>query len=285
MEGFIKEEGKWYFYKDGKKIKSQWVMDKNSKWYYIGKDCVMVTGWFQTHKNGDTWFFAFDKTTDNQGKRFYAGEIVTGWLKYNNQWYFLEPSNTDTLGSMYCDGVYKIDNKEYTFNKNGQLEDNNLVSNKCIKFIKEMEGFYARKYDDGCGVITQGYGCTGNEIISWNDTVSEEVASEKLVTLLDNIYAPPIKKALQEKGIILKQNEFDALVSMAYNIGVQGLLRSTLFNNICKGVRNPVIITNNFLTWSLGDLNGDGTLDTIEGLLRRRRLEANIFLNGQYSTN
>ena len=95
----------------------------------------------------------------------------------------------------------------------------------------------------------------------------------------NNKYYPPIKKELDRRGVTLKANEIDALVSMAYNVGYAGVLGSTLFKNVCNGVRNPKTITSNFTAWS----KAGGK--TITGLLRRRKAEAKIFLYGIYENN
>lgn len=147
-----------------------------------------------------------------------------------------------------------------------------LVSKQCVDFVKEFEGFYSNPYYDIVGVKTLGYGMTGKEIEGLN-YVSEQQASKMLEDLLNNKYALPIKNDLDKKSIVLNQNQFDALVSMAYNIGIGGLLGSTLYKNICNGVRDKDTITTNFQSWS----NAGGK--RVEGLFRRRTEEAKMFFN------
>lgn len=48
-DGWIKEGGKWYYYEDGKMIKSKWEIYKG-QWYYLGADGAMVTGWKSIEK-------------------------------------------------------------------------------------------------------------------------------------------------------------------------------------------------------------------------------------------
>lgn len=146
-----------------------------------------------------------------------------------------------------------------------------LVSKECINIIKEFEGFSPTVYLDSVGVPTLGYGMTGVEIKGLT-RVTEPQASDMLAKLLNVKYAPPISNDLNIRKVVLKQNEFDALVSMAYNIGVYGLLNSTLYKNICKGVRDKATITANFQMW---DMAG-GKVEP--GLLRRRTEEAELFL-------
>ncbi|MPU14864.1 glycoside hydrolase family protein [Acinetobacter baumannii] len=145
-----------------------------------------------------------------------------------------------------------------------------LVSKQCVDFVKEFEGFYPTPYYDIVGVKTLGYGMTGKEIEGLS-SVTEAQASRMLENLLNNKYALPIKQDLDRRGVKLNQNQFDALVSMAYNIGTGGLLGSTLYRDVCNGVRDRERITNDFCMWC----KAGG--QTVYGLLRRRREEAAMF--------
>lgn len=147
----------------------------------------------------------------------------------------------------------------------------NLVSKECIAFIKKFEGFSATVYNDMVGVPTLGYGMTGKEIKGLTK-VTEVQASDMLTRLVNDNYATPIKKDLDSKKVLLNQNQFDALVSMAYNVGVGGVLSSTLYKNVVKGIRDKSTITSNFQAWS----NAGGV--RVKGLFRRRTEEANMFL-------
>ena len=42
--GWKKENGSWYYYKDGAALKAQWVKD-GGHWYWLGEDGAMATGW------------------------------------------------------------------------------------------------------------------------------------------------------------------------------------------------------------------------------------------------
>ncbi len=57
------------------------------------------------------------------------------------------------------------------------------------------------------------------------------------------------------------------------------ILGSTLYKNVCAGIRDKNTITSNFQAWS----NCGGK--RIEGLYRRRTKEAAMFLNGDYTGN
>ena len=145
-----------------------------------------------------------------------------------------------------------------------------LISKILIDFVKGFEGFSPTVYRDLAGIPTLGYGMTGTLIQGLNN-ITEVQGSEMLGNLLNNNYAKPIKNDLDNKGITLTQNEFDSLVSMAYNIGVGGLLSSTLYKFIVRGIRDIAIITSNFQTWSMAGGK------RVEGLYRRRTEEAQMF--------
>lgn len=254
---------RWCVQDDNGEIVKGWYKDKD-KWYYLNDNGVMQTGWI---KDKDSRWYYLDSN----------GAMQTGWFKYDDKWYYLEPNSTGYKGEMYCNGTYTIDGKEYTFKANGELIEG-LISDKLIDFIKSWEGYYSKPYYDCVGVKTLGYGMTGEEI-EGIDYVTEEQATEMLKDWINKKYAPVIKSDLDSKGIALKQNEFDALVSFAYNCGTAGLLGSTLYKNIVDGIRDTNTITSNFQAWS----NGGGK--RIEGLYRRRTKEAAMFLNGEYTGN
>ncbi|MBY6915436.1 lysozyme [Clostridium botulinum] len=246
-KGWYEDSGTWYYLKDNGTMATGWVKDKDGRWYYLDSN----------------------------------GAMQTGWLKDKKKWYYLEPNSTGYKGEMYGNRTAIIDGKSYSFDPTGVWIEDSLVSDKCINFIKSWEGFIkeGKKYYDCVGVLTQGYGLTGDEIKNLPEQISEPEAAALLKKIVNNKYARAIKNDLDSKKINLKQNEFDALVSFAYNCGTVGLLGSTLYRNVCNGIRDRDTITSNFQAWS----NGGGK--RIEGLYRRRTKEAAMFLNVDYTGN
>ncbi|MBN1062709.1 cell wall-binding protein [Clostridium botulinum] len=244
IKGWYEESGNWYYLNDEGVMQTGWVKDKDELWYYMNSNGVMQTG----------------------------------WIELKGVWYYLEESSTGYKGKCYIDCTATINGKQYTFDKDGHMLENSLVSEACINFIKSWEGFFAKPYYDMVGVLTLGYGMTGDEIKGLS-SITESKASDMLKDLINNKYAQIIKKSLDDKNISLKQNEFDALVSFAYNCGTAGLLGSTLYKNIVAGIRDKNTIISNFQAWS----NGGGK--RIEGLYRRRMKEAAMFLDSDYTGN
>ena len=71
----------------------------------------------------------------------------------------------------------------------------------------------------------------------------------------------------------INQNQFDALVSFAFNVGTYNLKKSTLLKKVNLNP-NDSTIKDEFLRWTKS--NGK----TLKGLVKRREEEANLYFNG-----
>lgn len=89
----------------------------------------------------------------------------------------------------------------------------------------------------------------------------------------------PTEAVLHEKFPGLDQNEFDALASFIFNVGLGAFLRSTLRKCLDAGDMNAV--TAQFKRWDKAT-KPDGTVITLKGLTRRREAEARLFWTGDY---
>jgi lysozyme len=253
----------WQLVNDDGSLTTGWV-SINGYWYYMDETGTMYEERWLNHN--DKWYYLE-----------YGGHMVTGWKKIDNKYYCFAADGSLYVNCKTPDG-YEVDS-------NGVWKDS-LISEKCLQFIKDYEDFYAYKYDDGRGVITQGYGCTGDEIADWPDNVSEEFASTRCKDIVNKKYAKPIKSDLDSKGVKLERYQFDALVSCAYNIGVgdsgSGLLGSTLYRYVVGGGRDPETVTKYFRMWNKVIQNG--VAKVWDGLDIRRKAEANIFNNSIYDS-
>lgn len=91
-------------------------------------------------------------------------------------------------------------------------------------FIEKYEGCILHTYKDQRGIDTIGIGCTGPE--AWPGRVIDRATADKLFAdRLDHEFEPGVEKALA--GAPTTQAQFDALVSLAFNIGVGGVAGST----------------------------------------------------------
>ena len=145
------------------------------------------------------------------------------------------------------------------------------ISQQGIDLIKQFEGFRAKPYLCSAGVPTIGYGSTryadGTPVSLRDPAITEAVASALFKDTLV-IYEKAVTKAVK---IPLEQYEFDALVSLCYNIGVGNLASSTLVRLLNED-EPRIEVAGQFLRWN----KANGAV--ISGLTRRREAEREMFL-------
>ena len=142
------------------------------------------------------------------------------------------------------------------------------VSNKGLELIKEFEGFSSTAYLCSAKKATIGYGNTFLEDgtpVKIGDQISKERAETLLKHVVDN-FSVAVEVDIK---IEVTQNQFDALVSLAYNIGLGAFKNSTLLRQLNRG--NFVGASQEFLRWNKS--NGKPLL----GLTRRREREKLLF--------
>lgn len=157
------------------------------------------------------------------------------------------------------------------------------VSDRGLAFIAAHEGFVSRGYLDPAGIVTIGYGFTMRSRVfsSWwrkthakplavGDPLPRDTANKLLVKLLDSEYAPPVRKALPH----LTQPQFDACVSVVYNLGARALTWRW-----AKALQKGHVAEAAKLLKVTGTTAGGRQLP---GLVRRRTDEARLLATGSY---
>ena len=137
-----------------------------------------------------------------------------------------------------------------------------------IDLIKRFEGLELEAYQDIAGIWTIGYGHI--ETARPGMRISEAEAE----TLLQRDLKPREQAVGRLVSVDLNQNEFDALVSFVYNVGVNAFRRSTARRRLNSGDR---IGAADALTWWNKATVG-GVLREVTGLTRRRAAERALFL-------
>lgn len=99
-----------------------------------------------------------------------------------------------------------------------------------VDAIKEHEGLRLVAYLDSVGVWTIGYGDTGPDVVK-GLTITKGQAEERLRKRLVE-FEGYVNRAVKVK---LTQNQFDALVSLVYNIGPTNFNSSTLLRKLNAG--------------------------------------------------
>ena len=139
------------------------------------------------------------------------------------------------------------------------------TSQRGIDLIKEFEGYSERVYMCAGGKYTIGYGHTRG--VEPGDTCTREKAEEYLKLDLDD--AEQTIDALI--NVPLSQNQFDALVSLVYNIGSGNFFDSTIRRVINCKISDPEEYRRAWMMW----VKSRGKV--LKGLVRRREAEFELF--------
>jgi len=151
----------------------------------------------------------------------------------------------------------------------GIATDEMHVSPSGVDLICNFEGLRLKAYDDGVGVWTIGFGTTKypNGIrVKKGDTCTLDQAKAYMQNDLKS-FEQTVNNTVK---VPLSQNQFDALVSLAYNIGSTAFKNSTLVRQLNEG--NYKAAANQFNVW----VNAGGK--RMQGLVNRRAAERTLFL-------
>ncbi|MEL4105718.1 S-layer homology domain-containing protein [Oscillospiraceae bacterium WX1] len=151
------------------------------------------------------------------------------------------------------------------------------VSEAGISFIKEYEGFSSRAYIDA-GKYFIGYGTQCNPG-DYPNGISEATADSLLRKALD-VKEDAVNKVLAKYNVTLKQNEYDALLSLSYNIGTVWMSSSNrIYSYMLSGFDKytELEIVNALGTWCH---QGKAVLNK---LVDRRIREAKMLLFNDYT--
>lgn len=141
------------------------------------------------------------------------------------------------------------------------------ISDEGLALIKEAEGFREKAYLCPAGVWTIGYGHTGG--VKAGQTVSRTEA-ERLLRADVAATERGVSALAADAGVELSQRQFDALVSFAFNVGLDALQRSTLWRKVAKDPADATIATE-FGKW----IYAGGR--KLPGLIKRRAKEAELW--------
>lgn len=137
-----------------------------------------------------------------------------------------------------------------------------IISRKGIDMIKEFEGLRLTCYKCAAGVKTIGYGHTGSDVY-YGMRITEADAESLLLSDLAR-FERHVNS--YDKCYGWTQNEFDALVSFAFNVGsIDGLTYN--------GIRSKAMIADKMLSYC----KAGGK--KVAGLVTRRQKERELFLS------
>lgn len=144
------------------------------------------------------------------------------------------------------------------------------INQATVDLVKEFEGLELHAYRDPVSVVTIGYGYTNNAGfgpgVEMGDVWTEEQAENMLWKGLE-VFAAEITPLFKRKPT---DNQFGAMLSLAYNIGTGAFARSTCLKRFNAGDDEGAAEA---LTW----FNKAGG-KVLRGLVRRREAERALFL-------
>jgi lysozyme len=142
------------------------------------------------------------------------------------------------------------------------------VSRAAIELIKRFEGYrrHAAQLPDGRWTIGYGHTLTAREGAEVSEPDAEALLVYDLISVQhavnENIYAP------------LSQNQYDALCSFAFNIGLDNFRRSQVLKRLNAGAAVQAACAMEL--WRKADFEGERIV--VDALVRRRAAEKSLFL-------
>lgn len=149
------------------------------------------------------------------------------------------------------------------------------ASSNIKEFIKQAEGLKLEAYLCPSRKWTIGYGHTGPEVRP-GMTITAAIASELFEADLAR-FEQQLNDLTAAWRVGLTQNQHDALLSFAYNVGMANLRSSTLWRKV-RTNPSDASIPDEFRRWVYG--TQDGKKVKLPGLVARRKAEAQIWNAG-----
>lgn len=145
-----------------------------------------------------------------------------------------------------------------------------MINKAALDLIKEFEGFRAEAYKDAVGVWTIGYGTTAMAEVGIIPKAGMKITEAQAEGYLDAAvtkFSHNVTKVLTKPA---NENEFGAMVSLAYNIGPGAFSKSSVLRKF--NADDKMGAADAFLLWN----KAGGKV--LNGLVRRRQAERDLFL-------
>lgn len=154
------------------------------------------------------------------------------------------------------------------WDKPGQMQSRHRVSRAALELLKRFEGYrrYSAQLPDGRWTLGYGHTLTAREGAEVSESDAEALLVYDLIavqhTVNENVFAP------------ITQNQFDALCSFAFNIGLDNFRRSQVLKQLNAGAAVQAACAMEL--WRKADFQGDRIV--VDALVRRRAAEKALFL-------
>jgi lysozyme len=163
------------------------------------------------------------------------------------------------------------------------------IGKKGIRLIKHFEGGGNYAYNDPVGICTVGVGhalvphrrCTAADFQRYGSREHPKMTDEHVDDILRRDLKNFMDRVTQLVRASTKQHEFDAMVALAFNIGLGGFEKSSVRR--LHNLRMGFLAGRAFLVWNKGTI--DGRLQELPGLTRRRKAERYLYRNNALKFN
>lgn len=135
--------------------------------------------------------------------------------------------------------------------------------------IKRFEGCKLKAYKCPAGLWTISWGLTfypDGTKVKEGDVITQQQAEDYFNAIVDD-FAKKVDALIKSN---VSENNFSALVSFAYNVGMGNFQRSTLLRKVNANPKDTTIRAE-FMKWTRA--NGE----VLKGLVRRREAEAKLY--------
>lgn len=135
--------------------------------------------------------------------------------------------------------------------------------------IKKFEGCKLKAYKCPAGLWTISWGLTfypDGTKVKEGDVITQQQAEDYFNAIVDD-FAKKVDALIKSN---VSDNNFSALVSFAYNVGMGNFQRSTLLRKVNANPKDKTILAE-FKKWTRA--NGE----VLKGLVRRREAEAKLY--------
>jgi uncharacterized repeat protein (TIGR02543 family) len=154
-----------------------------------------------------------------------------------------------------------------------------VISDECVQMIKDLEGFdkYPR-WDYSQWTVGHGTRCPDEDLERYRKNGITYAEADTLLRKYAATFGKSVNSFIDKHGLNYDQNEFDALLLFTYNFGPAWMLREGSFRSgLLQGV------TGNKFLYEIGQWCHVTGGKILTNLIKRRLMEANMFLNGKYS--
>jgi lysozyme len=150
------------------------------------------------------------------------------------------------------------------------------VSQQGVEFIMGHEGFVGSIYKDAVNKNTIGYG----HLIGPGEDFSKGLTKAQAENLLNNDIATKVKQMNQYITRDLTQNQFDAVASLVFNVGIGSKVTPSLIKLVNSENISYEEVERVFSLYNKGQVGGEYLV--LPGLVSRRSEEAKLYFYGEY---